>query len=180
MSSRKLWLCLCLSLCLPGVTAACDSQTDARNADGEAIVNFFQQSGKRVLTFVGFSGAGYEDESRPLAIALDILGGFDPSMTIVNIGATPEGIGALYELAKRRGFVTTGIVSSQAKRYQVALSECVDFVFYVEDDSWGGLQKDSGELSPTSAAMVGISDSMIGIGGGEIARDELRAALPRG
>ena len=45
-----------------------------------------------------------------------ILDEFDPSKTIVNIGATPEGIGAVYELAKRRGFVTTGIISTQAKK----------------------------------------------------------------
>jgi transaldolase len=58
-----------------------------------------------------------------------ILDEFDPSKTIVNIGATPEGIGAVYELAKRRGFTTTGIVSTQAKKYDAELSPCVDYVF---------------------------------------------------
>jgi hypothetical protein len=48
-------------------------------------------------------------------------------------------------------------------------------VFYVEDATWGGLLNGT-RLSPTSEAMVENSDIIIGIGGGEIARDELMAA----
>ena len=131
---------------------------------------------KDVVTFVGFSGSEYEDKSAMLRKAGRILDEFDPSKTIVNIGATPEGIGAVYELAKRRGFVTTGIISTQAKKYNVSLSLCVDYVFYVEDATWGGLIEGSDLLSPTSTAMVENSDIMIGIGGDEIGRDELLAA----
>ena len=36
-----------------------------------------------------------------LAGAERVLSEFDPGRTIVNIGATPDGIGAVYELAKR-------------------------------------------------------------------------------
>lgn len=34
---------------------------------------------------------------------------------LINSGATAEGIGQVYELAKRRGFTTIGIVSSLAR-----------------------------------------------------------------
>jgi len=37
-----------------------------------------------------------------LASAERVMSEFDPAGTIVNIGATPEGIGAVYELAKPR------------------------------------------------------------------------------
>jgi hypothetical protein len=102
-----------------------------------------------------------------------VLSEFSPAKTIVNIGATPEGIGAIYEMAKRKGFVTTGIVSSQAKEHNVALSTYVDHVFYVKDATWGGFVTGTKELSPTSKAMVENSQIIVGIGGGEVARDEL-------
>ena len=108
--------------------------------------------------------------------ATRVLAEFDPGKTIVNIGATPDGIGAVYELAKKKGYRTSGIVSSQAKKSNVALSPCVDVVFYVTDDSWGGLLPGTNVLSPTSAAIVESSDVLVAIGGGEIARDELAAA----
>jgi hypothetical protein len=133
-----------------------------------------------VLTFVGYSGAGYENQAAVLGEAERILAEFDPKKAIVNIGATPEGIGAVYELAKRKGFVTTGIVSTEAKEHNVALSPYVDHVFYVEDATWGGNLKGTDRLSPTSQAMVENSDIIVGIGGGEVARDELLAAKRSG
>jgi hypothetical protein len=39
----------------------------------------------------------------------------DPDRTLVSIGATAEGIGAVYALARSRGFSTLGIVSSLAR-----------------------------------------------------------------
>jgi hypothetical protein len=151
-----------------------------KTATNAEIRAFFKDTGKAVLTFVGYSGAGYEDPEAMLAVAERILSGFDPGTAIVNIGATPEGIGAIYELAKRRGFVTTGIVSSQAKRYGVALSGYVDYVFFVEDAVWGGYLQGSDRLSPTSEAIVGNSNIVVGIGGGEVARDELLGARRSG
>jgi hypothetical protein len=137
---------------------------------------FFRGEKKTVLTFLGYSGAGYENQTAMLQHAEQVLGAYDPRKTIVNIGATPEGIGAVYELAKRRGFVTTGIVSSQTKQYHAQLSPYVDYVFYVEDATWGGFLKGTEKLSPTSAAMIENSDTVVAIGGGEVARDELLAA----
>lgn len=152
----------------------------AQNAADKDIKGFFKSAQKTVLTLVGYSGAGYEDEALLLRHAETILNEFDPKKTIVNIGATPEGIGAIYEMAKRKGFVTAGIVSSQARQHNVKLSPYVDRVFYVEDATWGGFVAGTKELSPTSKAMVENSDIVIGIGGGEVARDELIVAKKLG
>ena len=152
----------------------------AKSTATEDIKAFFKGKQKTVLTFVGYSGAGYEDEVSMRKEAERILSEFDPAKTIVNIGATPEGIGAIYEIAKHKGFLTTGIVSSQARQYNVKLSPYVDYTFYVEDSAWGGLVPGTEELSPTSKAMVENSAVIIGIGGGEVARDELLAATRSG
>lgn len=145
-------------------------------ADIEA---FFEACGKTVLTFLGFSGASYERPDAMLDAAAGMLDRHDPAATIVNIGATPDGIGAVYELAKQRGFETTGVVSAQALDAEVAPSSHADHVFYVEDETWGGYLDDGRTLSPTSEAMVSISDIIIAIGGGKVARDELLEARRR-
>jgi hypothetical protein len=155
------------------------SPTD-KTPTSEEVRAFFQGTGKTVLTFVGYSGVGYEDEKAMLTRAEHILSEFDPAKTIVNIGATPEGIGRVYEIARHRGFVTTGIVSTQAKQAEVPMSPYVDFVFYVEDATWGGNLVGTDRLSPTSEAMVKNSNIVVGFGGGEIARDELLAAKRSG
>ena len=147
---------------------------------GSDIETFFGAPDKLVLTFVGYSGSGYEDAAGMLARARQVLDAHDPARTIVNIGATVDGIGAVYELAKDRGFPTAGIVSTQAQALGATLSPFVDDVFFVEDDSWGGFLEGTHRLSPTSAAMVEYSDVLIGIGGGEVARDEMIAAKRAG
>lgn len=80
----------------------------------DAIHAYFRTSGKTVVTFTGYSGAGYEDPAAMLAVALWQLDRYPPASTIVNIGATPDGIGALHEVARRRGYTTTGIVSTRS------------------------------------------------------------------
>jgi hypothetical protein len=144
------------------------------------VVAWFRQRGKAVVTFIGFSSAGYQDFGRVRGLVEAELQQFDAARTIVNAGATAEGIGAVYPIAKRHGFETTGIVSSQAMASQSALSPAVDRVFFVADPSWGGFLPDSEELSPTSQAMVEVSDWLIAIGGGAVARDELIAAQRAG
>jgi hypothetical protein len=148
----------------------------SREATPDEIAAFFREHGKKVITFVGYSGAGYQDQAAMLREAARILDEADPAKTIVNIGATQDGIGAVYALAKRRGFMTTGIVSTQAQREGIALSPDVDQAFFVADDTWGGLLPGSARLAPTSKAMVDSSDMIVGIGGGEVARDEMIAA----
>jgi hypothetical protein len=159
---------------------AYEQAATVKRATIEDIRAFFKGKQKTVLTFIGYSGAGYEDEVSMRKESERILSEFEPAKTIVNIGATPDGIGAVYEIAKHRGFITTGVVSSQARKYNAKLSPYVDHVFYVEDATWGGFVSGTRELSPTSKAMVENSDIIIGIGGGEVARDELVAAKQLG
>lgn len=151
-----------------------------READAERIADFVRATGSQVLTFVGYSAAEYEDRDAMLAQARRVLDQHDPRTTLVNIGATAEGIGAVYELAKQRGFTTIGIVSQLARQEGVTLSPHVDHVFFVPDDSWGGLRADGKTLAPTSAAIVANSNRMVGIGGSDIARDEMLAAASAG
>lgn len=162
--------------CLASAAGACELKTIVRDATPAEVAAFFAEQHKQVVTFVGYSGAQYQDQAALLQKAEQLLHEFEPSRTLVNIGATPDGIGAVYALAKRAGFVTTGIVSTQAREYEAALSPCVDYVFYIADTSWGGFIDDQTTLSPTSSAMVQSSDVMIAIGGGAVARDEFIAA----
>jgi hypothetical protein len=170
--ARFLLITLCGLYAGNGMTSM---QHDTATTPAE-IRQFFAQQHKTVLTFIGYSGAGYQDPAAMLRIAADVLNEFDPANTIVNTGATQVGIGAVYELAKARGFITTGIVSTQAKKYQAELSHSIDHVFFVEDDTWGGIDEASGRLSPTSTAMVENSHLMIAIGGGSVGRDEILEA----
>ena len=121
------------------------------------ILQFVQEKKMVVLTFAGFSGAAYENPAGMLENASEILRKQDPEKTLINIGATRDGIGAVYEVAKAMGFTTMGIVSSLAQAEGVALSPCVDYVFYVQDDSWGGRVRGEERLSPTSEAIVEVS-----------------------
>lgn len=144
------------------------------------VLAFFAQQKKTVLTFLGYSGAGYEQPNAMLEQAEKVLTRFDPRTTIVNIGATADGIGAVYALAKARGFATTGIVSTEALAVNAEISPAVDHVFFVEDASWGGFLDDGETLSPTSEIKVAVSDDMVAIGGNRIVRDELLGASQRG
>lgn len=144
------------------------------------VLAFFARQGARVVTLLGYSDAGYEDPRALLEHAERLLGAEEPQRTIVNIGGTAGGIGSVYEIAKRRGFTTTGIVSSQAHELGLAISPWVDFVFFVPDPLWGGRVPGSERLSDTSQVIVDVSDLIVAIGGGEIARDELEAAIRAG
>jgi hypothetical protein len=145
----------------------------------QQVVQALHSLQKKIVVFTGYSGMGYEDEAAMLAHAQAALAQFDPQGAVISIGATAAGIGAVYELAKRRGFRTIGIVSSQARDQNAPLAECVDEVFYVKDASWGGYLPGTQTLSPTSQAIVSSGDIFIGIGGGDAARDELLEARRR-
>ncbi len=148
-------------------------------ADCDAAIISIRNAGRSVVTFVGFSGAGYEDAPAVERVIAKVLDDQSPESVVICAGATPEGIGAVYPLAKKRGFTTIGIVSAIAEKEGAKFSQDVDTVFVIADDTWGGLNAD-GKLSETSCAMVGAADEMIAIGGGEIARDEIAAAMAMG
>ncbi|BCT33403.1 MULTISPECIES: hypothetical protein [Pseudomonas] len=148
--------------------------------DAQAAVDGIRALGGRyVVTFLGFSDAGYEDESQAREVLLAELKTLDPRHTIVCSGATTEGIGMVYPLALREGFRTVGIVSSRARAEGVHFSRDCECVFVVDDDTWGGKQANE-HLSSTSQAIVNASDVMIAIGGGAIARDELEEGRSNG
>lgn len=180
-SKRHIAFCVALlALLFARIALGCDQPSTIRDASPEEIRAFFKGKNMEVLTFLGYSGAEYENKAAMLEQAALVLDKFDPGTTIVNIGATPEGIGAVYDTAKRKGFLTAGIVSTQARENKIKLSPCVDLVFYVRDATWGGFMSGTQRLSPTSTAMVENSDVIVAIGGGEVARDELIAATRSG
>ena len=146
----------------------------------EEVKLFFQHQKKTVLTFIGYSGAEYEDPVTMLRLADAVMDEFDPGLTLINIGVTVDGIGAVYEIAKRKGFATTGIVSTQAKKYNARISPCVDHAFFIADETWGGFLPNSNKLAPTSATLIDVTDVFIGIGGGTIGRDEMLAGWTAG
>jgi hypothetical protein len=181
-SSRHAWRWfasagLVLACSTAPAAAACEARSVVHEAgSAQEISEFVRISGMTVLSFVGYSGAGYEDEAAMLEQADRVLQRHDPARTMVNSGATAQGIGAVYELARRRGYFTLGIVSSLARDAGASLSPCVDAVFLVRDTVWGGRLPGLPVLSPTSAAIVANSQVVVGIGGGEVARDEMLAA----
>ena len=158
------------------IASACQPPTMTREATPDEIRTYFKAQGKSVLTLLGYSGTGYEDKAALLAHVTEVLDGADPTRTILNIGATLDGIGVVYEIAKKKGFTTSGIVSTQARESKATLSPCVDVVFFVKDELWGGFIEGTTRLSPTSTAMVEVSDRVVAIGGGDVARDEFIAA----
>lgn len=141
--------------------------------------DFFKRLGKKVISFFGYSDR-YQDEEAMLNIARGVLAEYSPGTWLLNAGATRGGIGAVYPVAKAMGFITTGIVSSQVLEDLEEISDAVDYVCIVRDNQWGGKLPGSNLLSPTSDSMVMCSDVLIGIGGGEISRDEMLAGETQG
>lgn len=145
----------------------------------EETMKFFKGQRKTVVTLLGYSG-DYEDKKAMLKIVENVLAENSPETSIINIGATYGGIGAAYAIAKSMGFITTGIVSSQAIQHLDDISVDVDHICFVADNQWGGKLPNSNDLSPTSQAMVECSDILVGIGGGPITRDEMIAGKEQG
>src|SRR5258706_7936788 len=92
------------------------------NMTAEEVIAFFLRQRKTVFTFYGYSGIGYEDEKAMLEIARKILSRYSPDSTLVNIGVTSAGIGAVYPLAKSMGFETTGIVTNLALEHPAGVA----------------------------------------------------------
>ncbi len=166
---------LCSVMLLPGHATA----TKLVKVDKPVLgIKKFKQrwAGKRVITFIGFSGKGYQEPQAMLAHARSILNERSPRKWIVNIGATAVGIGQVYTLAKEMGFQTTGIVSSQQEQYGTEFPN-VDYVMMVTDEFWGGFNPKRLMLNPTSAVMIGVSHLIVALGGGAVGRDEVIAAI---
>ena len=146
----------------------------------DEAVAFFKRQGKTVVTFFGYS-INYHDEEGMFKIVRDALSQYSPETTLVNIGATMGGLGAVYPLAKSMGFMTTGIRSTKVlARLDNNISDAVEHICFIQDKQSGGKLSGSNELSPTSQAMVACSDILIAIGGNDIARDELLEGKKQG
>lgn len=148
----------------------------------QKAVDFIEefQGNRQILTFNGFSEAGYECEQLVGWAVKEILSQYDPEEIIVNAGATKAGIGLVYEIARQHRFTTLGIVSTQAIVYDAELSSFLDQCIYVEDKSWGGYLEEFKKLSPTSEVMVEISNVVYALGGGYISLDEYLSLKERG
>jgi hypothetical protein len=144
-------------------------------ATAHETVKYFNAQKKHVVTIGGYSAAEYQRPKTELReIIRKYLSKFDPTTTIINGGATGDGIGDLgYSVAKEMGFRTTGIISSEAYTNGTPkFSALVDEVFVIDDPTWGGFRPGTRELSPTSSALVRSSNEMFNVGGGAIAGDE--------
>jgi hypothetical protein len=155
---------------------------DARLWDERGLLDVFRSTGKHVLTFLGFGELGYEDEREFHTTVARELATYAPANTIVNTGTLVtvgfrRGIADVYELAKRMGFSTTGvhpsIALSSPKRH--ALSGWVDEVYFVRDESWGGLLRETAAPSPTLRALIAVTHDVVVIGGGKHTAEEMQA-----
>ncbi len=122
----------------------------------EEAVAIIENKEKRVVTFLGYSSE-YADELLLKKTITDQIRNINPGTCLINAGGTENGIGLVYKVAKEFGFETIGIVSTNAK----TLSKNVDFVIYIQDDSWGGYDPKTGELTPVSQTIVRCTDAAI-------------------
>jgi hypothetical protein len=148
------------------------------------VVEVFNRKAKHVITFLGFGELGYEDEAELFRITEGELANYSSNGTIVNTGTLitigfRRGIADVYEAAKDRGFATTGIHPSMAldSPKTHALSPFVDEVFFVVDDTWGGLLQKTTTPSPTLDTLIAVSDEVVVIGGGKHTAEEMAAFL---
>lgn len=154
------------------------TQKNIFEVTSEQAINIMKNRGKEIITFIGFSGAEYENPIQLEKILRTSLLKLNSKKSIVNIGGTSDGIGKLYEIAKELGFETSGIVSSKAKKEYI--SAFCDNTYMIKDTTWGGFIRNTKVLSPTSKAMVQSSDKIIAVGGGAVGRDEFLSARELG
>ena len=131
------------------------------------IIEKVRAKNKYVHTLFGYSRLGYEDEKEVMGSIKDELSQLDPASTLICIGATEEGIGGAYKIAKELGFPTIGIVSTQALTYSGKFSENADQIYIVNDTNWGGYIPGTLTLTEATRAFLGVSDFISAYGGGQ-------------
>lgn len=91
-------------------------------------------------------------------------------------GATSDGIGACYEVAKKLGIKTYGIVSEEAKQYGV--DKNCDATFFAPDPNktWQVLSEKGDSYMVEVAKNNGV---LIYYGGGDVAVAELKEAIQK-
>ncbi|MBV8045276.1 hypothetical protein [Pluralibacter sp.] len=137
---------------------------------------------KHVMVFSGFSGLGYSDSASlkaQLSSALDeAINRYGAHHLCVVAGATPEGIGAVYELAKNKGVGTLGIVSEHARG---GVAQDCDRVIFVNDPgaSWKVLDETGASyMVYVATKQNGLSRTgeFLAYGGGVVTLSELQEA----
>ncbi|PTB17743.1 hypothetical protein C9I57_26340 [Trinickia symbiotica] len=137
---------------------------------------------KHPLVVAGFSGLGYADPAHLDRQFREILNQkikkHGRHNLIVVAGATDEGIGRVYDLAREEGIATRGIVSSEAQRWGTKISPSCQHVIYVKrpEDDWN-VTSPEGDSYMVRAALGG---SFLAFGGGEVAVTEATEALNKG
>lgn len=140
--------------------------------------------GKHVMVFTGYSGLGYADigalhESLESVLRQSIEK-FGINNLIVVSGATTDGIGTVYSIAKKWGLKTLGVVSEQAREYGHISEDCDD-VIYVPDPaaSWKVLDENGNSyMTYLSSSKEDISRTgeILAFGGGDVTVSELEEA----
>jgi len=131
------------------------------------VIQKVKDLGRNVISIFGFSYLGYENPDAVMDQVKQRLADFKPETDIINMGATEEGIGAAYKVAKELGFTTIGIVSTLALTYSGRFSPYVDNIYIVNDQRWGGYVAGSDQLVDTTQAYLAVSDEIHAFGGGE-------------
>lgn len=135
---------------------------------------------KRVLVFGGFSGMEYENKSllektikHRLEKEVQQVG--KESVAII-CGATTDGIGCVYAIAKELGLATYGIVSQLANKY--GTDRYCDKTFFVDDpeNTWKVISPQGHSYMVEIARDNGV---LIYYGGGEVAVSEISEALSK-
>jgi hypothetical protein len=123
-------------------------------------------AGKKIITLFGYSAREYENKKLLLDTMREDLSKYNPKEYCVCIGATHEGVGGGYSIAKELGFETIGVVSTQALAYSGKFSENVDSIYIVNDEFWGGVAPGTDKPTPTTDVFLQISDVVYIYGGG--------------
>ncbi len=130
------------------------------------VIKEIYRLGKKILLFSGYSELGYENPKVFDAVVREKLSKLDPAEYAVCIGATEEGIGKAYGVAKEMGFETIGIVSTLALSSIGHFSKDCDRIYIVNDDQWGGYIPGTDHAAPTTRAFLESADILCAIGGG--------------
>jgi hypothetical protein len=146
----------------------------------DKIIEQIKGLGKTVITLFGFSYLGYENPDGVLEQVREKLQSYAPETDAINIGATSEGIGAAYKVAKELGFTTLGVVSTLALTYSGHFSEDVDNIYIVNDERWGGYVPGTDRLADTTEVYLAVSDQIHAFGGGNNTVVTLNHARKRG
>ncbi|ATW33821.1 hypothetical protein [Candidatus Williamhamiltonella defendens] len=143
---------------------------------------------KHVMVFSGFSELDYKDvdalETKITSILEDAIKTHSLDKLIVVAGATGDGIGRVYQIAKTLNIRTIGIVSEEAKKYYSNFPYC-DEVFFVNDpnETWKVL--DEGGKSymvyvATKKEDIHRTGEFLVFGGGQVTVSELEEAKALG